>query len=75
MLREGAGVAFARDQIIEAACAQIAAFDRNRELLRSAQRMSALQAQRIRTSGRTELDTLLNRMQGVAPTENLAGAA
>jgi glycosyltransferase involved in cell wall biosynthesis len=75
MLRNGAGVAFARDQIIDSAAAQIAAFDSNRELLRSAQKMSALQAQRIRTSGRTELDTLLNRMQGVAPTENLAGVA
>jgi glycosyltransferase involved in cell wall biosynthesis len=75
MLRDGAGVAFPQDQIIESASAQIAVFDRDRELLRSAQRMSAQQAQRIRTSGRTELETLLNRMQGVAPVENLAGAA
>ncbi len=75
MLRNGAGAVFARDQIIDSAAAQIAIFDRDRELLRSAQKMSALQAQRIRTSGRIELDTLLNRMQGVAPPENCAGAA
>jgi glycosyltransferase involved in cell wall biosynthesis len=74
MLRNGAGVAFAQDQIIESAAMQIAAFDRDRELLRSAQKMSAQQAQRIRTSGRTELETLLNRMQG-APTDNCAGVA
>jgi glycosyltransferase involved in cell wall biosynthesis len=75
MLRNGAGVAYARDQIIESAAAQIATFDRDRELLRSAQKMSALQAQRIRTSGRTELDTLLNRMQGATPSENCTGVA
>jgi glycosyltransferase involved in cell wall biosynthesis len=74
MLRDGAGVAFAQDQIIESAATQIAVFDRDRELLRSAQKMSAQQAQRIRTSGRTELETLLNRMQG-AHTENCAGVA
>jgi len=74
MLRNGAGVAFAQDQIIESAATQIAAFDRDRDLLRSAQKMSAQQAQKIRTSGRTELETLLNRMQG-APTENCAGVA
>jgi glycosyltransferase involved in cell wall biosynthesis len=75
MLRHGAGAACPQDKIIESAAVQIAAFDRDRELLRSAQKMSALQAQRIRTSGRTELDTLLNRMQGVTPTENCAGVA
>jgi len=75
MLRNGAGLAFARDQIIESAAAQIAAFDADRELLRSAQKMSAQQAQRIRTSGRTELDTLLNRMQGAIGKENCAGVA
>jgi glycosyltransferase involved in cell wall biosynthesis len=75
MLRNGAGLAFARDQIIESAAAQIAAFDADRDLLRSAQKMSAQQAQRIRTSGRTELDTLLNRMQGAIGKENCAGVA
>jgi glycosyltransferase involved in cell wall biosynthesis len=74
MLRNGAGVAFPQGQIIESAAIQIAAFDRDRELLRSAQKMSAQQAQRIRTSGRTELETLLDRMQG-ASTENCAGVA
>ena len=75
MLRNGAGLAFARDQIIESAAAQIAAFNDDRELLRSAQKMSAQQAQRIRTSGRTELDTLLNCMQGAIAKENCAGVA
>jgi glycosyltransferase involved in cell wall biosynthesis len=75
MLRNGAGVAFSQNQIIESAALQLAAFDRDRELLRLAQKMSAQQAQRIRTSGRTELNTLLNRMQGVTPPENCAGVA
>jgi glycosyltransferase involved in cell wall biosynthesis len=74
MLRNGAGAAFPQEQIIESAAIQIAAFDQDRELLRSAQKMSAQQAQRIRTSGRTELETLLDRMQG-ASTENCAGVA
>jgi glycosyltransferase involved in cell wall biosynthesis len=75
MLRNGAGLAFARDSMVESAAGQIATFDTDRVLLRSAQQMSAQQAQRIRTSGRTELDTLLNHMQGPITKENCAGVA
>jgi glycosyltransferase involved in cell wall biosynthesis len=75
MLRNGAGLAFAHDCIVESAAAQIAVFDADRELLRSAQQMSAQQAQRIRTSGRTELDALLNLMHGEIGKQNCAGVA
>jgi glycosyltransferase involved in cell wall biosynthesis len=75
MLRNGAGLTFARECIVESAAGQIATFNVDRNLLRSAQQMSAQQAIRIRTSGRTELDTLLNRMQGRIGEENCPGVA
>jgi glycosyltransferase involved in cell wall biosynthesis len=66
MLRNGAGIAFTKGAIVESATKQIAEFSADRGALRSARRMSLQQAQRIRSSGSTELLNLLDRMRGSA---------
>jgi glycosyltransferase involved in cell wall biosynthesis len=80
MLRNGAGLVFSNEDIVESATAQIARFSDDRSALRSAGLMSAQQAERIRTSGRSELESLVARMQGARRkthrvTATLAAAA
>jgi hypothetical protein len=73
MLDHGAGLVFARDDIVELAVINIKKLIEDRDSLAAAQDLSLRQAQRIRSASRTELDKLLARMQGVATTENVAG--
>jgi glycosyltransferase involved in cell wall biosynthesis len=63
MLRNGAGLTFAAETIVESAGQQIAKLSVDRRALRSAQQMSLQQAQRIRSSGRQELEKLVICMQ------------
>lgn len=73
MLGNGAGSAFSMDAMVESAVQRIAEFNGDRCALRSAQQMSLQQAQRIRTSGRIELEKLMERMRGAGCDENRAG--
>ncbi|MGB6307472.1 MAG: glycosyltransferase [Steroidobacteraceae bacterium] len=66
MLRNGAGIAFAAATIVEGAVKHIAQFNADRRALASARQLSLSQAQRIRSSGRTELEKLVDRMRGPA---------
>jgi exopolysaccharide biosynthesis operon protein EpsL len=64
MLHNGAGLVFSSENIVESATAQIARFSDDRAALRSARLLSAQQAERIRTSGRSALESLAASMQG-----------
>jgi glycosyltransferase involved in cell wall biosynthesis len=64
MLCNGAGLAFAADAVVESAAAKITNFSTDRRSLASSQEMSLRQAQRIRSSGRIQLDNLMAGMQG-----------
>jgi len=64
MLRDGAGLAFSREHIVEAAAAHLAKFNDDRPALLAAKRMSMLQAQRVRCAGKIALENLLACMQG-----------
>jgi glycosyltransferase involved in cell wall biosynthesis len=64
MLRNGAGFAFSRERIVEAAAAQIAKFNDDRHALAVAKRMSMQQAQRVRCASKVALENLLACMQG-----------
>ena len=64
MLLNGAGLAFARDDIVESAAMQIAEFSRDRHALAHAGNLSRRQAEHIRISGKQELEQLLVRMRG-----------
>jgi glycosyltransferase involved in cell wall biosynthesis len=66
MLRNGAGITFTTEAIVESAAQRITEFSADRSALKSARGMSLQQARRIRSSGSTELGKLLDRMQGVA---------
>jgi glycosyltransferase involved in cell wall biosynthesis len=72
MLLNGAGLVFTRDDIVESAAMHIAGFSRDRRALADARDMSLQQAQRMRTSGRRELENLLACIQGDFPKENCA---
>jgi glycosyltransferase involved in cell wall biosynthesis len=64
MLRNGAGLAFTREHIVESAAAHIAKFNDDRHALAAAKRNSMQQAQRVRCAGKVALDDLLACMQG-----------
>jgi glycosyltransferase involved in cell wall biosynthesis len=64
MLLNGAGLALARNGMVASAATHIANFSRDRRALADTRERSRLQAQRIRSSGRLELESLLVRMQG-----------
>jgi glycosyltransferase involved in cell wall biosynthesis len=64
MLCNGAGVAFASEAVVESAVAHITNFSVDRRALVSSQQMSLRQAQRIRSSGRVQLENLMASMQG-----------
>jgi glycosyltransferase involved in cell wall biosynthesis len=66
MLRNGAGITFTTEAIVESAATRIRELSADRSALRSARGMSLQQARRIRSSGSTELGKLLDCMQGVA---------
>jgi glycosyltransferase involved in cell wall biosynthesis len=72
MLLNGAGVALAREDLVESAAMQIAKFSRDRRALACARDMSLQQAQRIRISGKTALDGLLACIQNGFSKENYA---
>jgi glycosyltransferase involved in cell wall biosynthesis len=74
MLRNGAGLVFSNEKIVESAAEQIARFSEDRPALRSARLLSAQQAERIRTSGRSELESLAARMQGARRKTHRAAA-
>jgi glycosyltransferase involved in cell wall biosynthesis len=73
MLRNGAGLVFAGNEIVELAVIDIKRLIGDRGALAKAQKLSFAQAQRLRSSSRTELEKLLARMQGIASAENVAG--
>src|ERR1700719_3320343 len=64
MLRNGAGLAFTREHIVESAAAHIAKFNDDRHALAAAKRNSMQQALRVRCAGKVALDNLLACMQG-----------
>jgi glycosyltransferase involved in cell wall biosynthesis len=64
MLCNGAGVAFAAETVVDSAVLHIGKFSADRAALTSSRRMSLQQAQRIRSSGRVQLEKLLQSMQG-----------
>jgi glycosyltransferase involved in cell wall biosynthesis len=64
MLCNGAGLAFAAETVVESAVVHIANFSADRGALMSSQQLSLLQAQRIRSSGRVQLEKLMASMQG-----------
>jgi glycosyltransferase involved in cell wall biosynthesis len=64
MLCNGAGLAFAAETVVESAVTHITNFSADRRSLVSSQQMSLRQAQRIRSSGRVQLEKLLDSMQG-----------
>jgi glycosyltransferase involved in cell wall biosynthesis len=64
MLRNGAGLAFTREHIVESAAAHIAKFNEDRHALAAAKRMSMMQAQRVRCASKAALENLLACMQG-----------
>jgi glycosyltransferase involved in cell wall biosynthesis len=64
MLDNGAGLVFARDDLVEAAAAEIEKFSRQRAALARAQELSLEQAKRIRTAAAGELERVMSLMQG-----------
>jgi glycosyltransferase involved in cell wall biosynthesis len=70
MLLNGAGVALAREGLVEAAATHIAALSRDRRALAYSRDMSRQQAQRIRVSGKMQLDGLLAYIQKGFSEEN-----
>lgn len=63
MLGNGAGLAVARDEIVESAAARLAQFSDDRDALAEAKRRSIQQANRVRSASRTALENLLDCMQ------------
>ncbi len=72
MLLNGAGLALARDDMVESAATHIAKFSRDRRALAYSRDMSLQQAQRIRISGKMQLDGLLACIQKGFSEENCA---
>jgi glycosyltransferase involved in cell wall biosynthesis len=66
MLREGAGLVFPHESVVEAAAARIENFSKDRRALLAARRLSMQQARRIRSSSKTSLENLVTRMQGTS---------
>jgi glycosyltransferase involved in cell wall biosynthesis len=64
MLCNGAGLAFSREHIVEAAAAHIAKFNEDRHALAAAKRMSMQQAERVGCASKVALENLLACMQG-----------
>jgi glycosyltransferase involved in cell wall biosynthesis len=62
MLANGAGLTFSARAIVESAVIHIANFSRDRHALFAAQQLSLQQAQRIRSAGRLELESILAGM-------------
>jgi glycosyltransferase involved in cell wall biosynthesis len=63
MLGNGAGLAVARDEIVESAAARLAQFSDDRTALADAKRRSIQQANRVRCASRVALENLLDCMQ------------
>lgn len=63
MLGNGAGLAVARDQIVESAAARLAQFNDDRDALADAKRRSLQQANSVRSASRVALENLLDCMQ------------
>jgi glycosyltransferase involved in cell wall biosynthesis len=72
MLLNGAGVALARDDLVESGARHIAELSRDRRALAYSRDMSLQQAQRIRTTGKMALDGLLACIQKGFSAENCA---
>lgn len=66
MLREGAGLVFPRETMVEAAADHIENFSKDRRALRSARCRSMQQAQRIRSASKTSLENLVSCMRGTS---------
>ena len=63
MLGNGAGLAVAREQIVESAAARLAQFNDDRDALADAKRKSLQQADRVRCASQVALESLLACMQ------------
>ena len=66
MLRDGAGLVFPRDSLVEAAASHIENFSNDRRALHSAKCRSMQQAQRILSAGKSSLENLVSCMQGTS---------
>ena len=66
MLRDGAGLVFPRDSVVEAAATHIERFNNDRRALFSAKCRSMQQAQRILSAGKSSLENLVSCMQGTS---------
>lgn len=66
MLRDGAGLVFSRDAVVEAAAKHLENFSNDRRALLSAKSLSMQQAQRILSAGKTSLENLVSCMQGTS---------
>jgi glycosyltransferase involved in cell wall biosynthesis len=66
MLRDGAGLVFSRDSVVEAAAKHLEYFSNDRRALLSAKSRSMQQAQRILSAGKTSLENLVSCMQGTS---------
>jgi glycosyltransferase involved in cell wall biosynthesis len=64
MLRYGAGLVFSKEEIVQSAAKEIAIFSNDRAAMASAQAMSLLQAQRIRSAAESDLENIMICMQG-----------
>jgi glycosyltransferase involved in cell wall biosynthesis len=64
MLREGAGLVFPRETMVEAAAHHIENFSQDRRALFSARSLSMQQAERIRSTSKTSLENLVSCMRG-----------
>jgi glycosyltransferase involved in cell wall biosynthesis len=66
MLRDGAGLVFPRDSVVEAAARHLEDFSKDRSALLSAKWRSMQQAQRILSAGKSSLENLVSSMQGTS---------
>ena len=66
MLREGAGLVFPREKMVEAAADHIENFSKDRRALFSARCLSMQRAQRIRSTSKTSLENLVSCMGGTS---------
>src|SRR5258708_8536900 len=69
MLRDGAGLVFPREGLVEAAATHIEHFSNDRRALLAAKSVSMQQARRILSSSKQSLETLVACMQGLLRSE------
>jgi glycosyltransferase involved in cell wall biosynthesis len=65
MLRNGAGLVFSNERMVESATVQLAKFDEDRTALLAAKRTSMQQVQRVFNASKLALESLLASMQGM----------